>query len=136
MRGQYKFYHWSIKVYTGLSLVNFIVWCYFLVPFYAVSEINIDSFLNLHYASCLFSSIATLQGNCVRRPFAFFLNLYDVRPHMKIFTTTASKSMGIVFLTKCVFVNFWFLAKFFFTNYQSKPLQFCKFFFIFGTIER
>ena len=24
MRGHYKFYHWSITVYTGLSLVNFI----------------------------------------------------------------------------------------------------------------
>ena len=26
MRGQLKFYHWSITVYTGLSLVNFIIW--------------------------------------------------------------------------------------------------------------
>ena len=37
MRGQYKFYHWSITVYTGLSLVNFIV-CNNLVPLYAVSN--------------------------------------------------------------------------------------------------
>ena len=29
MRGHYKVYHWSITVYTGLSLVNFIVWRHF-----------------------------------------------------------------------------------------------------------
>ena len=30
MRGKYKFYHWSITVYTGLSLVSFIVCRHFL----------------------------------------------------------------------------------------------------------
>ena len=40
MIGQYKFYYWSIKMYTAFSLDNFFMASFFYVPFCAVSDIN------------------------------------------------------------------------------------------------
>ena len=37
MRGQFKFYYWSITVYTVFSLLNFNIWRHFFVAIYAVS---------------------------------------------------------------------------------------------------
>ena len=52
MRDKYQFYYWSITVYTGLSLVNFIVWRH-VVPLYIVL-ILFDKIWVWHFTDILF----------------------------------------------------------------------------------